>query len=284
MDENNNTAAVETEAADSWDSIDLSDVDMSGFGDDSGVETPEADTADHSGEAKEETDAGTEADTGATPAAEEASEQAENTAQTEPETFTLKVLGEERTVGKDEVITLAQKGADYDRLKDRNGEYEAFFKELAEDQGVDVKDVIDNTRAAIMARKEGIDQSIALEKVRLANERRQLEAERKQAQDSAASAKNASDAKAKRENDVKEFMSVYGDIKPADIPKEVWADVNKGMTLLTAYTKYENKELKAKLEAEKQNEKNKKRATGSQTSAGKTDTMSDIERLWREDE
>jgi hypothetical protein len=38
------------------------------------------------------------------------------------QSFTLKHLGEVRTVGRDEVIALAQKGLDYDRIRGRYGE------------------------------------------------------------------------------------------------------------------------------------------------------------------
>jgi hypothetical protein len=41
------------------------------------------------------------------------------------QSFTLKHLGEVRTVGRDEVITLAQKGLDYDRIR---GKYDAFVQ------------------------------------------------------------------------------------------------------------------------------------------------------------
>jgi hypothetical protein len=44
------------------------------------------------------------------------------------QSFTLKHLSEVRTVGRDEVITLAQKGLDYDRIR---GKYDAAVAELS---------------------------------------------------------------------------------------------------------------------------------------------------------
>jgi hypothetical protein len=81
-------------------------------------------------------------------------------------------------------------------------------------------------------------------------------------------------------------MQEYPDVKPDGIPQEVWDEVNKGQTLINAYRAYENKQLKAKLEKEKaeakrrtQEEKNKARSTGSQSSAGKRD-MDAFDAAW----
>ena len=40
----------------------------------------------------------------------------------EPESYTLRHLGEERSVGRDELIALAQKGLDYDRIRGKLGD------------------------------------------------------------------------------------------------------------------------------------------------------------------
>lgn len=67
-----------------------------------------------------------------------------------------------------------------------------------------------------------------------------------------------------------EFLSAYPDTKPEEIPPEVWQAVKKGETLLSAYTRYENKQLREKLAGTQQqqqtqqaNEKNAAASTGS---------------------
>jgi hypothetical protein len=41
-----------------------------------------------------------------------------------------------------------------------------------------------------------------------------------------------------------EFLEAYPDVKPEDVPAEVWQEVAKGRNLLDAYVRYENKRLK----------------------------------------
>lgn len=67
--------------------------------------------------------------------------------------------------------------------------------------------------------------------------------------------------------DVSLFEQTYPDVKPEDIPAEVWEEVDKGSRLVDAYSRYENKILRdqmAKLqEAVKVQEKNKDNASSS---------------------
>ena len=90
------------------------------------IETPttEPKTEDEPAATEPETDAEGEA----TETATEPETQPEPTP--EPETFTLKHLGEERTVGRDEVIALAQQGMDYARIRDKLTESTSKYDEL----------------------------------------------------------------------------------------------------------------------------------------------------------
>ena len=49
-------------------------------------------------------------------------DEAEPAANTAPESFTLRHLGETKNVGREEVIALAQKGMDYDRIRSKLGD------------------------------------------------------------------------------------------------------------------------------------------------------------------
>lgn len=72
-----------------------------------------------------------------------------------------------------------------------------------------------------------------------------------------------------------EFISAYPNVKPEEIPAEVWEEVNKGKHIIDAYAKYENKLLRQQLEEFKKgtttqqtNIKNAQTTTGSVTGQG----------------
>ena len=74
-----------------------------------------------------------------------------------------------------------------------------------------------------------------------------------------------------------EFLEAYPEAKPEDIPPEVWGAVKKGETLLSAYTRYENKKLREQLngaqtqqKTAEANGKNAQSSPGSAKSTGKT--------------
>ena len=200
--------------------------------------------------------------------------------------FELKHLDEIRSVNREEVIALAQKGMDYDRIRERydaakpqiewyekNADTVRWLEEMAKEQGMTLGEMVDETRAEIMARNT--NQSVSVCRGIVANERKALELE---AQKKAISTE--SDSKARMEADVQAFVKAYPDAAkdPSGLPAEVWDAVHQGETLVNAYRAWENKQLRAQLEKQKteaqrkaQEQKNKARSTGSQTSAGKAD-------------
>ena len=202
----------------------------------------------------------------------------------EPEKFTLKHLDEVREVSRDEVIALAQKGMDYDRIRDRAEGYEEFLKEIAGGKAIDV--MMDEVRAARIAKELGVDNATAMERVRLQKERRALESERT----AASAATQEQQEAAARQQSFLDFMKEYPDVKASDIPTEVWQEVKGGARLTDAYARYEAKKLREQvknLEAEKaalaQNAKNEERTTGSKKSTGKNET-DEFDRLWYDDD
>lgn len=261
---------------DDWSDIDLSDLEDD---EDEGKQVPEGSSepepkADQQkGEGPEETKAN---------AAVETKGPAEGQKEADQPTFDLKHLGEVKTVGREEVVALAQKGLNYDHIRGerdaarqeaaRLSELETFLKELAAPQGMSVEDLIDSTRANVLADREKIDPSVALQRVKLERDRRAFEAEK---QKGIQAKQEADQAEARRRDSFLRFAKEYPDVDPKTIPKEVWDKFGEGADLSDTYSRYENKQLKeelktmtAKLEAEKQNNKNKTRSTGSQKSAG----------------
>lgn len=280
MNEETNIVTPETPEADhdDWDDIDLEGIT------DSDDEAPETEQPTETEEEK--------------PAEEETEPTADEPEETEPpaeaESFELKHLGETKQVSREEMITLAQKGLNYDHIREerdsakaevaRLGEYESFLKELADRDKISVEDFVDRLKARLMADRDKVSPEIALERVKLDRERRAFNAQKAAADD----AKNKEEAENKRVREsLLKFSKDYPDVKPQDITQEMWQAVRDGGDLSAIYARHENKTLKTqiaelnrKLEAEKQNTKNKVRAAGSRQSAGKSDDMDALDRAW----
>lgn len=279
MDEMNNAT---NEVSADLNDIDVSDID---FGATDNAETePDVEATPETDPANQQEPAEGEGDTGKT----EKEEAAEETDQ-----FTLKHLDEVKTVSKEEVVTLAQKGMDYDRLKQKSEERYmalesekklmesrvAIFDEIAKRGGFgDVDELIENIQAEQLAQRTGVDTETALQQVRLERREKAL-AEKEKRLTGETTSRN------KVDEDARAFVEKHPNVDFGAIPKEVWDKVNAGESLLSAYDGFtadkerkelaaENERLKAELEAAKKNADNKSRSTGSATSAGK-DSVSD---------
>lgn len=289
------TLATEATAADSdnWDDIDLSNVDITADDKDEeiGAEQPNAE------EPAPETD---EADQQTQTDGDIADKEETETEQTkETDQFTLKHLDEVKTVSRDEVIALAQKGMDYDRAKQKAeerytaleaekvkaddilSEYDTFAKESGFESA---NEMLDDIRAEILAKEKGYPKEIALEKIQLDRQKKEIAA--KEAKQNAE--KNSADeavklAEEKRQKDFRDFVTEYPKVNPKDIPEEVWDKVRKGDSLVLAYTKFENAELKAKQAAEAKAKENAARSTGSRASVGKPNSLDEFDKLWYSD-
>ena len=294
MDEKTNLEITDGE---SWDDIDFSDIVSDGEETETGA-TAEAngdgESAD-SGEANQPTHDEAEQADGAEPAEDVTPDEGD-------QTFTLNYLGAEKVVSKDEAVTLAQKGMDYDRIRQKHEETLSelttakdklsFFEQIAGSRGTTLDQFIDEVAAEQLAAREGIDPAVALGRVQIERERKQLEAEKAKL---AKGADEQATAEKKRQADIEAFQKEYPDVfakiatdKNA-IPAAVWEDVNKGESLVAAYAKYERAQLKAELERAKaeaeqikQKQINKSRSTGSQATKGAGSERDLIDMLWDE--
>lgn len=270
---------------DDWD-IDLDDVEDTADDFDLDLDDEDTEDADEENPSEEaETEEQEESET---------EDEADDTKPEADQSFELKYLGEVKTVSKDEAVVLAQKGMDYDRLR---GKYDTlatekeafkesadFIAELAKEQGISPNEFIDQTKAAILAKKEGIDASVAMEKVKLQRKEKEL-AEKEAKLTSANAEKEQKKAEEeKRQQDIKEFLATFPDVKPTDIPREVWDSVAKGDSLVAAYLKHENAKLKYEREAALKNKENRKKDTGSRKSAGRKSSIESlIDQYWNDD-
>lgn len=209
---------------------------------------------------------------------------AEPQAKTEPpKTWALNHLGEVREYGEADMVVLAQKGLDYDRVRGKWDEAKPIvelFDGFAKQAGMSVADYASHIRT-LAKQQGGMSEAEARRAVELEDReaavaaKEAAEAERRTAQERQNAA--ASGEEARRRADILEFQKTFPDAAkdPKSIPREVWADVNRGVSLVAAYSKYAiaqaqtaQKTAERKAEAVTQNQKNAGRSTGSMKTAG----------------
>lgn len=223
------------------------------------------------------------AETAAEAGAEAQTETTEQKADAPEKTWTLRHMDEIKNVGEAEMVTLAQKGMDYDRIRAKYDESKPAMEILsifAKQKGVSVADYVSFLRTEAK-KADGLSEaearrSIELEDREAAVTAREAEqAAERQAAEQANAAANA--AAQRRKADIDEFAREYPDVarNPDAIPKEVWDAVAAGSSLTVAYAKYTAKQAREEAErtrsaaqAAQQNVKNAARSTGSMQSAG----------------
>lgn len=230
------------------------------------------------------------------PAAPE--EQEEKPAEADqPELFTLKNRDETRQVTREELVSMAQKGWDYDTVRQERDQLRQYREEAdpallmvrgyAERSGMTVEQYLDLCRRQELL-SQGVNEQTADAQIRLEKQQAILEAQTRAAQEARqrqeAEAQKAQEAQAARRKDMEDFMAAHPGVKGADIPNEVWAQVAAGKSMTTAYTEYENKQLKAELAAERQNKANAQRSPGSLTNPQGEDTRSELDKIWYSDD
>lgn len=291
MENVENMSVQEEQTADQQDAF------LDGWGDEqTAQDAPEtSETAEGEDTAEEETEPASEtegaqsapdggaAETAAEAGAEAQTETTEQKADAPEKTWTLRHMDEIKNVGEAEMVTLAQKGMDYDRIRAKYDESKPAMEILsifAKQKGVSVADYVSFLRTEAK-KADGLSEaearrSIELEDREAAVTAREAEqAAERQAAEQANAAANA--AAQRRKADIDEFAREYPDVarNPDAIPKEVWDAVAAGSSLTVAYAKYTAKQAREEAErtriaaqAAQQNVKNAARSTGSMQSAG----------------
>lgn len=291
MENVENMSVQEEQTADQQDAF------LDGWGDEqTAQDAPEtSETAEGEDTAEEETETASEtegaqsasdggaAETAAEAGAEAQTETTEQKADAPEKTWTLRHMDETKNVGEAEMVTLAQKGMDYDRIRAKYDESKPAMEILsifAKQKGVSVADYVSFLRTEAK-KADGLSEaearrSIELEDREAAVTAREAEqAAERQATEQANAAANA--AAQRRKADIDEFAREYPDVarNPDAIPKEVWDAVAAGSSLTVAYAKYTAKQAREEAErtrsaaqAAQQNVKNAARSTGSMQSAG----------------
>nr|DAG29158.1 MAG TPA: hypothetical protein [Caudoviricetes sp.] len=261
--------------------VDLSDL----VSDDDGNQTDE-ETSEETAEESEPTEESEEQ----TEETEQPEEEPAQEPKAEPEElFDLKFNKEIRKVNRQEVTELAQKGLNHDRileqrdhLQQENAELLKFKQEneaiiglldaAAQKSGTDRNTFLQSVRENAYV-SQGLSRDAAHERVLREDAEQRLS---RTEQLEAAKDKGQQEQEQARQQDIERFLKLYKDVDPNTIPKEVWDDVRNGETLVSAYGRYENRQLaesnrklQESINALKQNEKNKQKSIGSAKTEGK---------------
>lgn len=208
------------------------------------------------------------------------------------QTFTIKVNKEERTVGIDEMKALAQKGADYDRIKEQNAQkqqtidsLQAKLDGISSQQGaLDILGIVAEKSGSTLEqlaeslyvnfrRTAGASEETAREELKSAKLEKELNAFKAQ---KTQQQEQESGGEARAKQDLADFQREYPDVPiTEELVDKLMPDIQSGMSLSAAYRKYEKAQdaeriadLERKLAAEKKNAENKKKSPGSQIDSG----------------
>lgn len=208
------------------------------------------------------------------------------------QTFTIKVNKEERTVGIDEMKALAQKGADYDRIKEQNAQkqqtidtLQAKLDGISSQQGaLDILGIVAEKSGSTLEqlaeslyvnfrKTAGASEETAREELKSAKLEKELNAFKAQ---KTQQQEQESGGEARAKQDLADFQREYPDVPiTEELVDKLMPDIQNGMSLSAAYRKYEKArdaeriaDLERKLAAEKKNAENKKKSPGSQIDSG----------------
>lgn len=198
-----------------------------------------------------------------TPPEEEPAEDLEEQAENPPQetTYTLKYNGREVNVPQAELITLAQKGMNYDHVYGelqslRNGAEIQILDKFAQQNGMSRREYVEFLRRELESRQvqEKVQQGIPEQTARRILELEQNERIRQEQE------AHARQTLAKREQ-YNALAREYPNLK--ELPPQVVQAIRSGEAPLAAYRAYENRQLKQELEAAKINARNRSKALGS---------------------
>lgn len=281
---------MENEGMDFEEFFDAFDAPGEDDGNQTDPETVEEETGESAQEAEESPETGEESSEGSTPEQEKKPEDGNPEAAPEPQKFTIKVNKGTREVELPEMTELAQKGADYDRVKgqletsrtneanlqktvDEQSPIMEVLQLAAKDAGVDVAELVDSIHVGLLKGK-GMTEAEARAEIRAAKAEKAVnDLKNKPAQEEKPET-DSNQERAKRE--IAEFQTAFPGVQlNQETLDKLAPDVQNGMTLTSAYLKMENARLTAELaeqkralEAEKQNQKNRRQAAPGQNDSG----------------
>lgn len=213
-----------------------------------------------------------------------------------PTMIPYKYMGEQKQMAASEAAPYIQKGMHYDtvvaerdqlrQFRDQNQAAVDFLTRHAQSQGMSVEQYLQQVQKQELMRR-GMSEPEATRELDYQQRKAALDAQQKQI-DARVLQENSAQAQAKAKQDafkqeITSFMKAYPGVKATDVPKEVWAQMQQGVPLVSAYAMHENARLQAELAAERQNKANAQRTPGSM-SGNRGQEMDEIDRYWAEDD
>jgi hypothetical protein len=185
----------------------------------------------------------------------------------------LKYNHEEKEYSLEDVVPLAQKGLNYDKLQEKFNEIQnnpalskySKVQEISQLLGYQSDDELLDALYNTYYQNTAESQGLTPEQIKKDYELQQKE---KQINEKSA----AEDKKQKDAQMYADFMANYPDVRPEMIKPETWDKVNKGMDLSAAYAIQEAQDLKNEIKILKQNAENQKKAPIGGVSKNGSDT------------
>lgn len=197
------------------------------------------------------------------------------------ETFTLKYKGQEEQYTREQLMELAQKGRDYDglredrdRLRDHHPALElidryAARNNMTREQYLEfAQRRADEDEAAPVVRQlmeagtpEAVARELALRRLQETRGQARRQQEQQAAQTREEQQRTAEAEKQAGYRALVDYANQNG-IDLSKLPQEVLRDINAGMKPLEAYLRYENASLRLERSQREQNEKNKDKNPG----------------------
>jgi len=235
----------------------------------------EAETSTAEGAETEERAEGAENVNEAEPTAEG---DAENSESEKKDGITVKFNGKEVFVPSSDIAQHVQKGMNYDHIKSEHDEYSFVLDSIARENGMDRKAYL--THLQNQQRQIAVDSAVEAlrEKYPEMSDNALKDMAEMKIRTDAVEKQRISDAQQKANNEAQvrlwsRVFEAYPDAKVENMPKEIFDDVEAGVTPLEAYQKYLIGNLNSQLNAEKKNKNNKSTAVGSLSSDHKEGEM-----------
>jgi len=201
----------------------------------------------------------------------------------------IKYNGKETVLDREQAVTLAQKGMNYDhvaqelqKLRDQSEKY-SVIGDFAKAAGMTPDEYLGYLREQRQQGEiqeyegKGVPREYAMQLVSQRNEVLELKQQLEELQS------NFSEMQSRQENVQKwgAFLSAHPDVGTFEnLPEEVKSAIGNGDDPEMAYTRWENEQLKAQLKSKQQAQKNKEKAPGSARGEGKGEDLDTFARAF----
>lgn len=208
-----------------------------------------------------------------TPTEQQPQEQTENVEQLQEQPkIRVKYNHEERELTLEEATLLAQKGMNYDKLTEKLRSFEtdprlSFVEQQARKYNMSPDEYIQAVQ-----KQEEQEQLNQLIQANIPEEYAREMLESRKFREQLQAKEQAKAAEEKQNAEFKDFLQTFSNVKPEEIPKEVWELNSQGVPLKYAYMEHQFKQQQNKIKVLETNLSNKSKApVASVTSHGSTE-------------